>query len=213
MSKGLRGSRNSVSASKDSLGEGMNDDIRAKKLIYHLTSLKNMRSILDNGLLPRSLLDGFVDVADPDIIEDRRRLRLERYVPFHFFAKNPFDGRVQRDHPGKRFALIAVRREVARANGWKIIPKHPLAGGDIELLEYDTGMEAIDWEVMNKRDYSDQYCKCVCMAECLAPGLVPLDLFQALYVKDEMAQAQMLRLLDGRQPAPHVNVVSAMFSR
>lgn len=191
----------------------MNGDIRAKKLIYHLTSLKNMASILDSGLLPRSRLDGFVDVADPEIIESRKGLRLERHVPFHFFAKNPFDGRVQRDHPKKRFALIAVQRHVARTQGWKIIPRHPLAGGEIELLDYDDGMEAIDWEVMNKRHYSDQYCKCVCMAECLAPGPVTADLFHAIYVKDDEAQEQVQELINGRYRALHVDVVPAMFSK
>lgn len=191
----------------------MNDDIRAKKLIYHLTSLKNMASILDSGLMPRSRLDGFVDVADPEIIESRKGLRLERHVPFHFFAKNPFDGRVRRDHPNKRFGLIAVQRRVARARGWKIIPRHPLAGGEIELLDYDDGMEAIDWEVMNKRDYSDQYCKCVCMAECLAPGPVTADLFHAIYVENDEAQEQVMELINGRYRALHVDVNPAMFSK
>jgi hypothetical protein len=172
-----------------------------------------MRSILDSGLLPRSRLDGFVDVADPAIIESRKGLRLERYVPFHFFAKNPFDGRVQRDHPGKRFALVAVQRGEARSRGWRIIPKHPLAGGEIELLDYDAGMEAIAWEVMNKRDYSDQHCKCVCMAECLAPEPVSADLFHSIYVKDHEAQAQVLRMLDGRDRIPHVDIAPAMFSK
>ncbi|GKS82976.1 hypothetical protein AVMA1855_02510 [Acidovorax sp. SUPP1855] len=191
----------------------MNDDLRAKKLIYHLTSLKNMASILDSGLLPRSRLDSFVDVADPEIIESRKGLRLERHVPFHFFAKNPFDGRVQRDHPKKRFALIAVQRHVARTRGWKIIPRHPLAGGEIELLDYNDGMEAIDWEVMNKRDYSDQYCKCVCMAECLAPGPVTANLFHAIYVKDGEAQEQVQALISGLYRALHVDVMPAMFSK
>ena len=191
----------------------MNDDIRAKKLIYHLTSLNNVASILDSGLLPRWRLDGFVDVADPEIIESRKELRLERHVPFHFFAKNPFDGRVQRDHPKKRFVLIAVQRHVARKRGWKIIPKHPLAGGEIELLDYDDGMEAIDWDVMNKRDYSEQYCKCVCMAECLATGPVTADLFHAIYVKDDEAREQVKELIDGRYGALHVDVAPAMFSK
>lgn len=191
----------------------MNGDIRAEKLIYHLTSLENMQSILNDGLLPRSHLSGFVDVADPEIIENRKELRLEYHVPFHFFAKNPFDGRVQRDHPGKRFALIAVQREIARARDWRIIPKHPLAGGRIELHDYDGGMQAIDWEAMNRRDYSDQHCKCVCMAECLAPGPVSSDLFHSLYVKDNEAQEQVLRMLAGRDRIPHVDIAPAMFSR
>jgi ssDNA thymidine ADP-ribosyltransferase, DarT len=191
----------------------MSEDIRAKKLIYHLTSLHNLQSILDRGLLPRSHLDSFVDVADPAIIDSRKGLCLELHVPFHFFAKNPFDGRVQRDHPGKRFVLIAIQRHVARAKGWKIIPKHPLAGGEIELLDYDDGMKAIEWDVMNKRDYLDQHCKCVCMAECLAPGPVPAENFHAIYVKDDEARAQALGMLAGRYRALHVDVVAAMFSK
>ncbi len=33
----------------------MHDDIRAKKVNYDLTSVSNMSSILDNGLLPSEL--------------------------------------------------------------------------------------------------------------------------------------------------------------
>lgn len=93
------------------------------------------------------------------------------------------------------------------------MPKHPLASGEIELLDYDDGMEAIDWEVMNKRDYSNQYCKCVCMAECLAPSPVTADLFHAIYVKDDEAQEQVQELIDGRYRALHVDVMPAMFSK
>jgi len=191
----------------------MNDDIRAKKLIYYLTSLTNVQSILDNGLLPRVQLEGFVDVADPEIIESRKGLRLEHHVPFHFFARNPFDGRVQHDRPSQVFALIAVQREVARAKAWKVIPKHPLAGSDIELLEYDEGIDAIDWELMSKRDYSNQHCKCVCMAECLAPGPVSANLFHSIYVKDDEARTMLWAMLNGRYRTLHVDVAPAMFSK
>jgi len=189
------------------------DDIRAKKLIYHLTCLENMSSIFDNGLLPRAHLGGFVDVADPKIIASRKGLCLEWYVPFHFFAKNPFDGRVQRDHPRKRFVLIAVQRSVARARGWKICPNHPLADAQIELLDYDAGMAAIDWAAMSRRDYLDHYCKCVCMAECLSPEPVSVEVFHSIYVKDAEAQAQVVTLMN-RQPWPvHVDVAPMMFSK
>lgn len=191
----------------------MNDDIRAKKLIYHLTSLENLPSILARGLLPRAMVPEFVDVADPDIISDRKRLQLEQCVPFHFFAKNPFDGRVQRDHPRKRFALISVRRDVARANRWKIIPKHPLAGDVIQVHEFDAGIDAIDWEAMNRRDYADQNSKCVCMAECISPGPLPPNLFQAIYVKDDASVASVRALLVGTGLSPFVDAAPAMFSK
>ena len=170
-----------------------------------------MRSILEQGLLPRASLAGFVDVADPAIIEHRQGLGLEQKVPFHFFAKNPFDGRVQRDHPQEQFVLIAVQRSIAKHMGWQIIPRHPLAGMEIELLDYDAGMEAIDWDIMNTRDYSNQNCKCVCMAECLSPGPVSVGSFQAIYVKDENAQREILGMMDGLRQPPYINVAPSMF--
>ena len=45
--------------------------------------------------MPRAQLDNFLDVADHEILLSRAVHRLERYVPFHFFAGNPFDGRIQ----------------------------------------------------------------------------------------------------------------------
>ncbi len=69
--------------------------IRDQQFIYHLTSIDNVPSIVRRGLLPRAHLDaGFTDIADPEIIEGRRGEALEQFVPFHWFAKNPFDGRV-----------------------------------------------------------------------------------------------------------------------
>lgn len=83
----------------------------------------------------------------------------------------------------------------------------------MELMDYDDGMNAINWEVMNKRDYSDQDCKCVCMAECLAPGPVTADLFHAIYVKDDEAQKHVRELINGRYRALYVDVMPAMFSK
>lgn len=69
---------------------GLLVSIRNQQFVYHLTSIENVPSILRNGLLPRSHLEGrFADVADPQIIEGRREMALEQFVPFHWFAKNP----------------------------------------------------------------------------------------------------------------------------
>ncbi len=148
-------------------------DIKDQKLLYHLTDIDNIPSILKDGLMPRAELNG----ADSDIIESREGLGLENYVPFHFFANNPFDGRVQLDHVEKNFVLISVRRDYAKANGWQIIPRHPLADQDIELMNYDDGFNAINWSKMHERDYSDDESKSVCMAECLSPNMVEASRF------------------------------------
>ncbi|MBN9096466.1 DarT ssDNA thymidine ADP-ribosyltransferase family protein [Pandoraea pnomenusa] len=142
-------------------------DIKEQKLIYHLTSLGNMPGIFESGLLPRARLRNFEDVADQEIIAGRREYGLENYVPFHWFARNPFDGRVQVDRSGEEFALITIRRSLAERENWKVIPRHPLANAAPQLLDYLPGVDAIDWETMNIRDYRDPECKSICMAECL----------------------------------------------
>lgn len=54
--------------------------IESQKLLYHLSSVDNALSIFHNGLLSRSNIDGFVDVADDDILEKRKSQNLHDYV-------------------------------------------------------------------------------------------------------------------------------------
>ena len=169
-------------------------DIKKQKLLYHLTALKNVRSILAEGLKPRSQLANFHDVADQAIIEKRQGLALENYVPFHWFSRNPFDGGVQSAHKGKSFVLITIHRSFAERHNWKIIPRHPLANGDLELLDYSDGFEVIDWETMNERDYHYPVCKSVCMAECLSPEPVAVAAFYQLYVPNAVVEKKVLAI-------------------
>lgn len=187
--------------------------IEDQKLLYHLTSIKNIGGILEHGLKPRAKIKKFKDVADPEIIADRNALALEKYVPFHWFAKNPFDGRVQLDQPGELFVLISVYRSLAEQENWQVIPCHPLAGSDIELLDYAEGFEAIDWEAMNRRDYSDSYSKSVCMAECLSPRIVRPKEFSRIYVPDDKCETRIQRLKKKFRVDVAVTVNENMFKR
>jgi hypothetical protein len=157
-------------------------NIKNQKLLYHLTSISNMDGILADGLKPRAGLKNFEDVADGEIIANRQHLSLEKYVPFHWFARNPFDGRVQADRPNELFVLITVSRTLAASRNWKVIPHHPLAATNIELMDYAEGFAAIDWEAMNRRDYHDPHSKSVCMAECLSPTTISPNEFFNIFV-------------------------------
>ncbi|MEY1580302.1 DarT ssDNA thymidine ADP-ribosyltransferase family protein [Providencia manganoxydans] len=169
---------------------------RDGKLLYHLTSLKNLPSIISSGLCSRASLKGkFDDVADSEIIVGRGAKTLENMVPFHFFAGNPFDGRVLTDHKNKDFCMIAVPRVLAKENNWKILPKHPLSSAGVSLVDYNDGMDLIDWELMDKRDYKNTDCKLVCMAECLSPNTVPANNFRSIAVKDEKTKKEIEKLL------------------
>ena len=187
--------------------------IKNGRLLYHLTALENLASILQHGLKPRCDLnnDEFNDVADGEILDSRANHSLDNFVPFHFFAKNPFDYSVQRTYSEKDFVLISVQRTVARANGWKIVPTHPLAKAGYQILDYDAGFIEIDWELMEERDYDDKACKVVCMAECLSPTTVSSDLIFCIYIKYTRVKAVVDKLVNLHNVCCHVDINPAMF--
>ncbi|WP_046181190.1 DarT ssDNA thymidine ADP-ribosyltransferase family protein [Domibacillus tundrae] len=174
-------------------------EIRNKHMLYHLTSLENITGILLKGLCPRNILRSFEDVADPEIIDFRGRNGLNDYVPFHFFSKNPFDGRVQKDYPDTNFIYVCVYRTFAQRNNFRIIPTHPIAMGDnLFLYDYNEGMEQIDWDTMEETNYQDTYCRQVCMAESLSDCIIYPNDFCAIYVKDEATSEFVKRLTLGK---------------
>ncbi|WP_339431321.1 MULTISPECIES: DarT ssDNA thymidine ADP-ribosyltransferase family protein [unclassified Pseudomonas] len=185
--------------------------IKDQKLLYHLTSVENLDGIFRDGLKPRAGLSGFKDVADAEILKKRQTLQLDNYVPFHWFAKNPFDGSVQRNRPEARFVLISVYRSTAKQYGWKVIPRHPLAGDSIQLLDYEQGFEAIEWDVMSSRDYLDPHCKSICMAECLAPGVVKPDAFFKIFTPSEEVDALCVAKLQAADVNVQTSVNQRMF--
>jgi len=161
--------------------------IKDGKLLYHLTALSNIESILKYGLKPRAnLTEVFKDVAEQDIIDFRNSNNISNLVPFHFFAGIPFSGRVQKDHPSEEFVYITVHRDVAKRkdNNFKIFPTHPKHMKPLEIFDYEEGFEKIDWNLMETRDYSNTECKETCMAECVAlHSSVPSKAFHSIIVK------------------------------
>jgi hypothetical protein len=106
-----------------------------------------------------------------------------------------------------------VKRELAARKNWKILPRHPLASGEMELLDYADGFEAIDWEKMNQRDYRDPNCKSVCMAECLAPGKVAVSQFFAIYVRDTTIERKVRTWANRQGVTVGIDVNENMFLR
>ncbi|MCG9679726.1 DarT ssDNA thymidine ADP-ribosyltransferase family protein [Vibrio sp. Isolate24] len=186
-------------------------NIRDQALLYHITDLDNLESILASGLQPRSLLTEFSDVADPEILQGREAFKLEQKVPFHFFANNPFDRCIQRSSPEKEFIFLTVRRTLAQGRNWSVIPRHPLATGEFTVLDYTPGVENIDWDKMNERDYDDQESKLTCMAECLAPSTVESDLLFSIFVRTDPVKIRVLELCREHSVTPYVNVRPQMF--
>ncbi|WP_413670716.1 DarT ssDNA thymidine ADP-ribosyltransferase family protein [Mucilaginibacter sp. Mucisp86] len=183
------------------------------KLLYHLTSLYNVESIFRKGLIARNDLNGFDDVAEPEIIDHREVMDLNGFVPFHFFAGTPFDGAVQNAYSDKDFVFITICRTFAEKNKFRILTQHPLSLVDCSTLPYDQGFNSIQWEIMNQRNYNDRICKEICMAECLSPITVkPSDFFCVFTPNDRVnKEVEKLRNSILGRGAFLVNINEAFF--
>lgn len=82
---------------------------------------------------------------------------------------------------------VAITRSFAEANDFRIATKHPL-NSRVEILPYKEGIEKIDLETMNMRNYEDEESRTVCMAECLAPSPVVPESFHCIFVPDKETQ-------------------------
>jgi hypothetical protein len=188
-------------------------DAQNGKLLYHMTKLDNLPSIIENGLVSRRILNEtktlFSDVANTDIINKRTQLGLDKYVPFHFHPYSSFDFAVRFSYPDFEFVYICITRQLARENGFKILPMHPLSIGDCTLLDYDEGFEKIDWEVLTDKNRNDEYAKHVKMAECLTDKIIPVQCFQSINVRNEEIKKQvedMLEKYNIDEKPPYVNI-------
>lgn len=181
------------------------------KLLYHLTALDNLESIIDNGLKPRKKIDfSIVDVADPEILQSREKFGLEEHTPFHFFSSTPFAGAAQLSQKDKEFIYITITRDLAKSNNFTIIPTHPLHYTE-SPLGWDEGIETINWDLMHKRDYADHECKETCMAESNFKGTVLAEHFNCIFVRTEEVRANVLELFRQKNLAINVSTNSYMF--
>ena len=187
------------------------------KLLYHLTHVDNIASVLENGLQPRANLNAgdFKDTADPNIIEERKSYKdgLSHYIPFHFFVKNPYDGAVCKTEGSENMAIIAIQRPEDCFNGYYIVPNHPLSGNP-DFFPYQEGFKKVRWDLIDERDYSDPEVKQACLAECDVDHPIDPQNFAFIYVKNETVGNKVRDLCKSagfEKLAPKVQVNPYMF--
>ncbi len=175
---------------------------KTQNLLYHLTKLSNLDSIIKNGMLPRRKIIEqnirFSDIADNKIITRRQELGLDSYTPFHFHPYSAFDVAVKNKYQGLDMVYLCISRKKAQCDKYKILPKHPLSESECQLYNYDEGFEKIDWETLQEKNRSDSYAKQVKMAECLTDKTIFIDEFYCIYVKSEIQKNKGAHIINGK---------------
>lgn len=192
---------------------------RDEKLLYHLTKLDNLDSICKKGLLSRKSLEDengdFSNIADSAIIAKRRERGILDLIPFHFHAYSAFDYTVMNKYPNDNFIYLCLHRDYARKNNFKILPRHPLSTVSIELYDYSSGFNEIDWDAMAIENNDDEYVKSVKMAECLAPSPIGIDTISKIGVPNEEIESKVNSILEYNniENRPYVNINKEWFDK
>ncbi|MBR3771619.1 MAG: DUF4433 domain-containing protein [Clostridium sp.] len=95
----------------------------------------------------------------------------------------------------KEFVYLCMYRNKARDMRFEIIPRHPLNMNPFKMYNYEEGMEIIDWDTMDLREYSNYECKEICMAECVHKGDLGIDNFSGIYVRTNEAKCYVEDIL------------------
>ena len=194
------------------------EGVRNKRLLYHLTKLANLESIIEYGLVSRkSLIDQgkyFEDIADSEIINKRKDLNLEKYIPFHFHPYSAFDIAVKNTYYEDEFVYLCLNRTFAKENGFNILIKHPLSQEECILYRYEEGFDKIDWETMEKVGERDEYSRNVKMAECLTDRRIRVEDLTCIYVQNEEVKKYiegLFREAGVSYNPPYVNINETWF--
>ena len=190
-----------------------------QNLLYHLTKLSNLESIIEHGMLPRRKVIEqrlqFGDIADAQIISKRQELGLDIYTPFHFHPYSAFDVAVKHTYRNDDMIYLCITRRKAQLDNYKILPKHPLSVSECQLYNYDEGFERIDWETLQEKNRLDGYAKQVKMAECLTEKTIYINEFYCMYVKSNIVRDKVLRILNDNGvnfPPPNIYIQEVWFN-
>ncbi len=195
------------------------ETVKNQNLLYHLTKLSNLKSIIDHGMLPRRKVIeqrlGFGDIADAQIISKRQELGLDIYTPFHFHPYSAFDVVVKHKYQNEDMIYLCITRGKAQLDNYKILPKHPLSVSECQLYNYDEGFEKIDWETLQEKNRLDGYAKQVKMAECLTEKTIYINEFYCMYVKSDIVRDKVIRILNDNGvdfPPPNIYIQEVWFN-
>ena len=166
------------------------------RYLYHITHLRNLKSIATHGLLSHNrahTAHSPADISGPDVQERRARRDpiyqkpLHDYVPLYFRARNPMLYR-RRDRQSE-LAVLCVDRRVMQNPG-VIFTDGNAASNRTSFYSDLTDLDKLDWDCLKAEywpDFEDGGRKRC--AEVLVPELIPFDAVGRIVVQNEDARA------------------------
>lgn len=164
--------------------------------LYYITHVKNLKSILENGILSHCKIEqsgiDFARIYNKDVVCRRQAIKvpdgrsLWNFANLYFQARNPMLFTVVRNNPLDEIAVIGVDRKILDRQDIYISTGNAAhSQSDIRPISEKKEilpniMKEIGRSYWNEVDGS----KRTIMAECLVPELVPPEYIRSIYFAD-----------------------------
>lgn len=178
------------------------------KNLYYITHIKNIDSILDQGILSHQEVEklsiDFTPIYDSEIVSKRQDklvaggVSLWNYSNLYFQPRNPMMYRVVHEKDKRNIAIIAVKPTILSESG-VIITNGNAANNETQFYDVSKGKTILqnNWKIIQNEWWNDSDgSKRIIMSECLVPIKVSSELIDSIYVCDHIAQEKIKNTLE-----------------
>ncbi len=190
------------------------------KGLFYITHVKNLPSILDQGILSHAQVEAqkvvYTPIYDANIVSKRKeratpqRGSLWEYANLYFQPRNPMLYRVVHEKDKRDIAIVGVKPSVL-GESEAMITDGNAANGPTQFFSVAEGMKVLakQWPLIQNDWWNDlDGSKRKIMAEVLVPDQVKPEFVHSIFVADHASKDRAAALIGSRKvpvvPEPHM---------
>lgn len=171
-------------------------------MLYHMTHIDNLFSILSKGLFSHSDVTSPFDISDKGVNSRRQspepihKRPIHDYVPLYFNVRNPMLFRVQREY-GDNIIILEFAREVCLLQDTLFTYNNAASSYAVFYYCVKKFSEAVQWDVINSRYWNEDYeVKLAVMSECLIWRHLDKKFIKSIHCQNKKVADKVCSLLD-----------------
>ncbi len=177
------------------------------KNLYYITHIKNIPSILEQGILSHEEVEKkqiqFTPIYDDEIVSKRQKKStpdqqsLWNYANLYFQPRNPMMYRVVHEKNPNNIAIVSVKPNLLQESGIRLTDGNA-ANNTTQFYPLLEGKRILkkNWNIIQNEWWRDSDgSKRIIMSECLVPTKVSPDLIESIYVSSQHTRTQIKQLI------------------
>jgi hypothetical protein len=162
---------------------------------YHLTHISNLKSIVENGILSRNILEEkgirLKDISNTEIQNKRKRpetvygRKIHDYVPLYINPKNPFLESSKVRASIDSLVLIEVYPHILVQQDKTLFSDGNAAETETNFFGKKDELELVNWALLQNGKWTEDESKRILCSEVLIPDSIHRTYIQKIYISNQ----------------------------